>query len=183
MAYLWGQDDDGGWSASLLCEPRYPLTANGTKRDSGGSGGSGGGGRGVFPAAPALIRAVNAAGAECWVLVTEADSGVRVNGQAPPPIRILADKDEISAPGAGRRFFSTERLARVEPFEGPTDLCCPRCKELIKPGSAVVRCPGCGVVHHQTDVDLPCWTHVDRCALCGHPTALDAGFRWTPQEI
>ncbi len=182
MAYLWAQDEKRSWSASLLCEPRYPLTANGAKRDSGASGRSGGGGRGALPAPPALIRAVNAAGAECWVRVTEDDSGVRLNGQAPPPIRILADKDEISAPGAGRRFFSTERLARVEPFEGPTDLCCPRCKELIKPGSAVVRCPGCGVVHHQSD-EFPCWTHVERCALCDYPTALDAGFRWTPQEL
>ena len=115
MAYLWAQDDERGWSASLLGEPRYPLTANGVRSDSGGSGGGGGSGRGALPA---LIRAVNSAGAECWVLVTEADSGVRVNGQAPPPIRILSDKDEITAPGDGRRFFSTERPPRIEFFEG-----------------------------------------------------------------
>ena len=179
MAYLWGQDGERSWSACLLCEPQYPLTANGARSGSGGSGGSGGCGRGALPA---LIRAVNSAGAECWVLVTDADSGVRVNGQAPPPIRILADKDEITAPGDGRRFFSTERPPRIERFEGSADLCCPRCKDPIERGKAVVRCPGCGVVHHQTD-DRTCWTHVRRCALCDHPTAFDAGFRWTPQEL
>ena len=63
MAYLWGQDDEGSWNASLLCEPRYPLTANGAIHDSEGPGG---GGRAALPAPPALIQAVNAAGAECW---------------------------------------------------------------------------------------------------------------------
>jgi hypothetical protein len=93
------------------------------------------------------------------------------------------DRDEILLHGVGRCYFSTETLARIEPLsEESATGCCPRCKQGMTAGEPAVRCPGCGVWHHQSD-ELPCWTYAERCAICGGSTALDAGFSWTPEEL
>jgi hypothetical protein len=49
----------------------------------------------------------------------------------------------------------------------------------IEAGSAVVKCPNCGVVYHQSE-ERPCWTYADSCSMCARKTDLDAGFQWTP---
>ena len=120
-------------------------------------------------------------GGDAWVLV--GPPAVRVNGsRLDTGIRVLCDRDELRADG-GRTFFSSESLAMVVPFPGGAKtIFCPRCKLEIVPGSPAVRCPQCGVFHHQSD-EFPCWTYAARCAMCDQPTALDAGFRWVPEEL
>jgi hypothetical protein len=123
-------------------------------------------------------------GGDVWTLIAHhAGPPVRVNGS---PlllgVRVLRDKDEIRIQGS-RFFFSTESQPHIEPFPGSAKTTfCPRCKEAIEKDSPAVRCPGCGVWHHQSE-DLPCWTYDARCALCDQPSALDAGYRWTPEEL
>jgi hypothetical protein len=116
-----------------------------------------------------------------WVIVGPA--AVAVNGsRLDTGIRVLRDRDELRA-AAGRVFFSTESLAVVVPFpDTGRKTFCPRCKLEIAPGSPAVRCPACGVWHHQSE-EFPCWTYAPRCALCDHPSALDAGYRWVPEDL
>jgi hypothetical protein len=111
-------------------------------------------------------------------------AGVLLNGEPlRTGIRVLADRDELHVDGVGRVFFSTERLARVEPCPGAEPAVrCVRCKQIIEPGTDAVRCPQCGVWYHQSD-DLPCWTYTPHCVLCPQPTALETGYRWTPAEV
>ena len=133
----------------------------------------------IHPSARLLRRTT--AQREVWLLVGA--PAVRVNGiPLDAGIRVLRDRDELRT-GDDRRFFSVESLAVIAPFPGGERATfCPRCKLEIAPDSPAVRCPQCGVWHHQSD-ELPCWTYAAHCMLCDHPTALDAGFRWTPEEL
>jgi hypothetical protein len=117
-----------------------------------------------------------------WHLLADEASGVTVNGyRLSGGLRTLLDKDEIRVPGAGTVFFSTERLATVEPLpDTARDVCCPRCRQAVSPAASAVRCPSCGVWHHQSP-ELSCWTYAPGCAMCGQLTALDAGYQWTPE--
>jgi hypothetical protein len=123
------------------------------------------------------------------VLLAAEGAPVRVNGlPLLVGVRVLQDRDEIRVGRADSLFFSTESAARVESFSGTgASVMCPRCKQAIAEASEVVRCPGCGVVHHQAK-DLPCWSGYEAepfatCAMCDQPAALDSGFRWTPEEL
>jgi hypothetical protein len=136
----------------------------------------------LAPTAALLLRAGGAQD-EAWLLVAGREARVAVAGD---PVlggaRRLADRDSIRFAGAEELFFSTERLAVVEPHPvGERALYCPRCKQAIAAGTAAVRCPSCRVWHHQNE-ELPCWTYASTCALCPQPSALDAGFRWTPED-
>jgi hypothetical protein len=130
-----------------------------------------------------LVRTRGAEGVT-WVLIAGAGSGVSVNGlPLATGLRIVTDRDEIRIPGVSNLYFSTESLARVEEFSGSGQtLFCPRCKQEIEKGSMAVRCPSCGVWHHQTE-ELNCWTYSEVCALCTYATDINAGFRWTPEEL
>jgi len=130
-----------------------------------------------FDPAPAWLREV---GHE-WVLLA-ARGRVAVNGSPVCGLRVLRDRDEVCFHGGARVYFSTEKLASVHPHEGDTALRCPRCKQAIARGAVVVTCPHCRAVCHQT-ADLPCWTYGATCPLCQQPSALDAGFQWTPEEL
>lgn len=135
---------------------------------------------------PVLARKQDFQGEERWVLLCKPTGTTRVNG-VPVfiGVRMLSDRDLISL-GAGHRvFFSSERVAQIEPFPGEEDnICCVRCKLPLQPGKPAVRCPapGCGFWHHQSD-EQPCWSYRDGCASCGHPTAFDAGFQWSPAVL
>jgi len=170
MAHLWLESDVdmpgaegrvGAWRVS-------PLAA-GPATDPGG-----------LPAR--LLRAPATTG-DVWVLLCDT-AAVTVNGvPVALGIRVLSDRDVLTTPDVPPVFFSAERLAYVETFAGAArPLTCPRCKDLVESGSTVVRCPQCGVVHHQTD-DLPCWTYAEHCALCPQPTALHGAYRWTPEGL
>ncbi len=119
-----------------------------------------------------------------WVLLAEAGVRVTVNSEAVPAgIRVLDTRDEIRC-GQFAGVFVDERLARVEVFPGGSHpVCCARCACDIAPSSPGIRCPACGSWYHQQDPgDLPCWTAVPFCQVCGCATATGDGG-WTPEEF
>ena len=117
-----------------------------------------------------------------WALITR-QPNARLNGlPVPLGLAVLEDKDEIRVPGL-TAWFSTEAQALVEQYpELAVRGCCPRCKQGIDVATPAVRCPACNLWHHASD-DLPCWTYAPTCAACAQETALDAGFRWSPEEL
>lgn len=135
---------------------------------------------------PVGIRRVADSWGTRWALVAAPGARVSVNGMPTNlGLAVLADRDEIRIPGYPPFFFSSEVLAHVEPFpEADSHGLCPRCKKPIAAGCLAVRCPSCGLWYHQSDAErLPCWTYATHCAACSHPTALDGGFRWTPEGL
>ena len=177
MAHLWMPDDGDSWSVLSLNGDELDLTAllsgDQATTDDGGE------------AVPrALILKEPSTGTPGWLLVTTKGCRARVSGKSVATgIRRLMDRDEILLHGVGRCYFSTESLARVDTLSEETATgCCPRCKQGMTAGQPAVKCPSCGVWHHQSE-ELPCWTYPERCAICGASTALDAGFSWTPEEL
>jgi len=120
---------------------------------------------------------------DTWVLLAAPSTSASINGQATLlGIRALKDRDEIVV-GGERLFFTKERLAMAQPFPGAGQaVFCARCKQEIASPCPAVRCPACGTWCHESE-DLPCWTYAVACPLCDQPTALDAGYRWTPEEL
>ena len=118
-----------------------------------------------------------------WAVLVSGAVALRHNG-APVTagLRILDHRDAIGLDGHAPLFFSTEELAHVETFAFDTSVSCPRCRSEVRHGDAVVRCPLCGVAHHETP-ERNCWTYAETCALCAQATALDAGLRWTPEDL
>jgi hypothetical protein len=131
------------------------------------------------------IRRVTDASRTLWAVVAPPEARVTVNGMPTLGLAMLADRDEIRVPGDRPLFFSTEVLAHIEPFpEADSHGLCPRCKKPIAAGCPAVRCPICGLWYHESESDrLPCWTYATHCAACSHLTALDSGFRWTPEGL
>jgi len=186
MAHIWIQSDAGDWQTVTLDANCCRLTMAGPSRLGAADPSP------LDAASTVLIRRVPGPKADVWTLLAGAAARPLVNGlPAPHGIVVLSDRDEIrwpvrpgmDVPLATPLYFSTERLAAVVPYpaEGRRGSC-PRCKQPLTAGEDAVRCPGCGLWHHATAV-LPCWTHVGCCAVCEQPTALDAGFRWTPEEL
>lgn len=188
MAGIWAQqkkDEESLWGVAslegageafyLTGDPKRPVAVR--KSDSPH-------GQGAY-----IIRHEEPDGRERWALFAAPAARARVNG-VPLSIgmHVLTDKDEIQLGNSGPLLFSTERLARTEPFPG-TDkpVFCPRCKAEILPGQPSVRCPACGVWHHEDPVaKRPCWTYHKAltCALCDHPNTLEeSGYCWTPEDI
>ncbi len=131
-----------------------------------------------------LIKS-GSAGKHDWHLVAANPDMILVNGMpVVGGIRTLLDRDEIRVAGLGALFFSTERLARIEPLPAtlPGEVACPRCRQRMQPGVPAVRCPSCEVWHHASD-NLNCWSYGDTCAMCRQPTALDTGYQWTPEDL
>ncbi len=181
MAHLWIHDDSG-WNASRLIAPLFDLGSlraltetNATIDD-------------YQPACAtsagfARLVQVDAAGVGIWALVASPSFPVRLNGRVPAAgLRVLVDQDEIRVGGSARYFFSTETLASVEPFPGAERaVFCGRCRQQIGTGASAVRCPGCGVWYDESQ-ETPCWSYSPNCAFCETRTALDSGFKWTPEE-
>lgn len=133
-----------------------------------------------FAEVRASIVRVALAPCEEWALVAP-PGAVSVNGEPLAlGLRVLRDKDEVSA-GAAQIFYSSERLAVTEPFAGAAAVVCPRCKQSVNPGDASVRCPGCGVVCHESE-EYPCFTYTESCPLCSRASALNE-FAWTPEDV
>jgi len=134
-------------------------------------------------AADAVIIRSDAAAQPRFVLLIPSGLLARVNG-APLPsgIHQLADRDAIHLGDAPPVFFSADARPVVEPYPGAADVAfCARCKSEIVPGTPACRCPGCGLWFHQSE-EFPCWTFSDHC-VCGFPTALDGGPRWSPEDL
>lgn len=168
MAHLWIQEA-GTWAVFPLTGTRCSLAELPLESSN--------------PRPAALLARTSEERRADWHLVTTA-GGIAVNGlPVAGGLRTLSDRDEIWTPATGPLFYSTERLARVEPLPlTGHEVPCPRCGQAIAPGSAAVCCPGCEVWHHGSE-ELPCWSYAPSCALCSQETAADAGFRWTPEEL
>jgi hypothetical protein len=177
MAHLWITNEEDQWAALQLESDAYALKGNLPKAIGQPVG------DGPVLSEVLLLHSRGAANG-AWVLIASNEAGVSVNGMPlSVGIRALEDHDEIRVQDEGTIYFSTERLARVEEFPGSDQaLFCPRCKQEIEKHKSAVKCPSCGVWHHQTD-ELNCWTYSDACALCSQQTDLSAGFRWTPEEL
>jgi hypothetical protein len=146
------------------------------------------------PGPPAVLVRRDNGSLERWFLLARKGARVQVNG-APLVLgaRLLCDRDEIvvhrnGSAAALHCYFSTERRAEIVAFpdEDVDEVRCPRCKDRIRKGQLTVRCPNpdCGVLHHEDETSgLRCWTYAATCALCSHATALDAGYKWTPEEL
>ncbi|MGD2151938.1 MAG: hypothetical protein PVG79_01640 [Gemmatimonadales bacterium] len=172
MAHVWARSESGDWETVKVEGDAFGLVAGPrplARPDSDGA---------------VLCRRSVVSGREAWVLLSAPTEDLRVNG-APLPtgIRLLEDRDAIQLSHESLTYFSSERLAEVELFPGsPDPVYCPRCKTEIEAGTPAVRCPGCESWHHQSEV-YGCWLYTERCALCDQPTALGAGFRWSPEDL
>lgn len=166
MPHLWQLQNDQ-WEPAPLAGPALALPSSGELRPARDA-----------DAAPLRLQAAEN---DSWVLLARPMSVVRVNGSpVVAGMRVLRDRDEIVI-GGSRSFFSTERLARVEPFPGSEGATfCPRCKQEIVKDSPAVQCPGCRSWYHQRE-DLGCWLYSPSCQLCDQSTPLDAGYRWEPE--
>lgn len=178
MAHLWVTTESNDWAVLPLEDDAFTLTTSPPKpvRRSLDDG--------EVLSSVLLTRTRGGADGLMWVLIAGAGSGVSLNGlPLVTGMRVVSDRDEIRIPGLSNLYFSTESLARVEEFSGSDQtLFCPRCKQEIEQGAAAVKCPACGVWHHQTQ-ELNCWTYAEVCALCAHATDLSAGFEWTPEGL
>jgi len=176
MAQLWQRDRDG-WACAPLDEEAVSLLTDRGPAIANGDG---------CPADSVLL--LRTASGQ-WMLLCGQQAELRVNGTRPlTQIAALEDRDEVvllSPEGNCRRqyFFSTERLARVEPFPGAAGpFECARCGQPLEKDDAAVQCPACGSWHHAMQ-SLPCWQYNEHCAVCDQPTDLEAGYRWVPEEV
>ncbi len=118
-----------------------------------------------------------------WALLVGPARRASVNGEAVDlGLRILDDRDLLQLDDFRRLYFSAEAVAEVRPRAGgERDAPCPRCRAPIVEGAPAVRCPACGVWHHQSE-ERPCWTYAEICAVCGQGTrSQDARYRWVPE--
>jgi hypothetical protein len=176
MAHLWVEDAGGQWAILPLLGDRFDLAALCRVAKGATPGGDL-----VAPTIGASLLRGGDGGQSAWHIVAAPDTDIWLNGlPLRSGFRVLADRDEIQLDCGASCFFSTETLATVAPMpaSGKT-MICPRCRQAIEPGSDAVRCPRCGLWHHEGPA-LPCWTYAVTCALCPQPSALDAGFQWTP---
>jgi hypothetical protein len=177
MAHLWKRGPEG-WAAQKLVSSPFRLPSRRIPAE-------------LAAEEPHAPRGVSTAwlvhagegGPGNWALMTRQSAAVRVNGRAPSAgLYVLSDRDEIRMSDGELFFFSTETLPVVEEFSGVgRAMFCARCRQQIEAGSPAVRCPNCGVWHHQT-AELPCWTYAAACTYCECETALEASFKWAPSE-
>lgn len=170
MSHLWLKDETDQWAVFLLTRRCSfdQLTAESLSNTEGSGKAS-------------LVPTRDESNQQ-WHLVTELRVRIRVNGlPLMTRIRTLRDRDQISLAGTSA-YFSTEERARRIPFPGADrKLFCARCRQELMTGSVAVKCPQCGIWHHQSE-ELPCWTYAEHCGLCSQPTDLDAAYRWRPGE-
>jgi hypothetical protein len=175
MAHLWIETHPGDWAVVPLEHPRVQLAdvlalcGAAAHRETEPDG--------VLVQDATIDRSP-------WHLLAPYGASLWVNGlPLLAGIHVMGDRDQISAADGTAMFFSTEALARVAPMPATErPMMCPRCRQRIATGDAAVRCPQCALWHHESE-QYPCWTYAATCALCPQPTALDAGYQWTPMEL
>ncbi len=165
--------EGAGEALTLTGEPARPLARMG---DPAGPNGA------------YIIRHDGRSGKARWILYAGPAAEVTVNGRPLDlGVRALRDRDEITLARGCHLVFTADSAPRVQPFGGmehPVD--CPRCTRPISPDDPAVRCPTCGVWHHEdaSREDGQCWTYGPTCgAGCEQATDLDAGPAWTPEEL
>ncbi len=134
-----------------------------------------------------ILRHDGAAGTAKWMLYAGPDATVAVNGMPLTlGMRALRDRDEISIGRSCHLIFTSDSIAQVMAFSAAGEpMVCPRCAGEIKSEQLAVRCPRCGVWHHQDESDQRlCWTYGPTCMGCGQQaTELDGEVLWTPEGL
>lgn len=177
MPQLWVRRDSEQWGRMQLTARGYRLGTDRPAEDEtvAADGKNRGGVR--------LLRTSSEEG-PIWVVIASTVDAVRVNGlPLAAGIRALVDRDEIVVGGRWTYYYSTEDPPEISVFRGAgRPAMCPRCCKEILPGESAVRCPGCGVWHHEDpESGSRCWTYAEHCAACAvQPTTLDAESVWTP---
>jgi hypothetical protein len=185
MAQFWIHDEASNWMAVPLGGDTVVLTGDSVRPSPLRAGSEDGSCAG---SSRAVVVRSGEVGSEVWVLAAAADAAVHVNGQPLHlGLRVLRDKDEVRVGNGASLFFSAERSACIGALVGAGSTVCPRCKQGIDEQSPIVRCPRCGVVHHQSE-ELPCWTGYEgerfpTCAVCDQPSMLGADLQWTPEDL
>ena len=178
MAHIWFQDHTDKWFALPLRGKPVDLGKSPPKPINGS--------RQISSKVPRAVLLPTTPGSVStgWALLWSPRAKISLNGLPHANgFSVLSDRDEIRFGGDKILYFSTEELAHVESFAGSErPIPCPRCKSPVKEGGLIVKCPNCGVVHHQ-DEKRGCWTYAKTCSLCPAPTDLEAGFQWTPENI
>jgi hypothetical protein len=183
MSYFWIQDHEG-FAALPLKASSYSISARanapGSLSISVGT---------THDGSTALLQALATSSANAWAILSSPGE-IEINGlPLVSGIRVLRDRDAIRFDGGQIAFFSAETTAQIEPFPGNESVSCPRCYSPIVPKKPSVRCPACGVWHHQMPGpegkrDWECWTRHETCAQCQkQPTDLQAGPTWTPEAL
>lgn len=188
MAHMWVKRGADGWTPLQLDDGVNLMSADdlGTRLPARAE--TSASGDGATSAEAVVIRRRRCEG-DTWVVAAPPGVGLHVNGWLMRlGLRVLRDKDQLRVGNTGPFFFSTERLPHVETMAEPASpTLCPRCKLPIVGGKLGVRCPRCGVLHHQYD-ELPCWygyegKPFERCTNCDQPVATEGKLQWTPEEL
>lgn len=134
-----------------------------------------------------ILRHDGTGGAVKWMLYAGPEARVAVNGLSLSlGMRQLRDRDEISLPDGCHLIFTVDSTPQVTAFDAVDgEVVCPRCAGPIKSQQLAVRCPRCGVWHHEDEsAERSCWTYGPTCMACGkQATALDGEPAWTPEGL
>jgi hypothetical protein len=167
MSHLWVQQNDSWAILPLELGRDYSISSSGEICAAGKD------------RETACLLAAHDQTGDGWVLLAP-PGAANINGREILGISILRHRDHLQI-ASRQLLFSTERLAKVEPFTGAADVCCGRCTRQIAPKSPSVRCPKCGIFHHGSAED-PCWEYAPQCSVCDCKTDLRAGFSFTPES-
>jgi hypothetical protein len=177
MAHLWLQNEDPEWVAHTLSGCEFNLRNLLIQTI---------GHRPFAEQAPSGVHLMKSENndEDCWVILAGQGSDININGLPLfAGLHILRDRDEIRWSTEGLAYFSSEELAAVVDLpNGDRKIICPRCKQEIAPETPAVKCPRCGIWHHQSE-ELPCYTYAENCATCTRKTRLDIGYEWEPEEL
>lgn len=122
---------------------------------------------------------------EVALVVAPGARGLRVGGLPSLAVALLEDRAEIAI-GGDTLYFTRSAPAAVERFAAVGDEArCLRCTRVLRRGDRVLRCGGCGGLHHEGDRaegtgELRCATYDRCCASCRR--AWEA-IHWTPEAL
>jgi hypothetical protein len=111
--------------------------------------------------------------------------GLLVGGVPPLAVELLDDRAEIRV-GAETLYLTRSAPASVERFDAVgAPAACLRCTRVLRPGDSVLRCGGCGGLHHEGEraeggEPLSCASYDRRCAGCRRDWE---AVHWTPEEL
>jgi hypothetical protein len=117
------------------------------------------------------------------LLISAPDARVTVNGYRPLGIVVLRDRDMITI-GSQSLLFAEKMPTNPEPLPArASDLCCARCKEVLRVGELAIRCAACGAWHHSRPESPQddCFLYDD--AKCGRCFRSRDEIHWAPEDL